>query len=40
MTIPDCNIVENITRKGKKCWLPAFSPFATMFSTKLLPQGH
>ena len=24
--------VENIVGKGKKCWLPAFSPFPTMFS--------
>ena len=25
-------IVENTVGKGKKCWLPAFSPFPTMFS--------
>ena len=24
--------VENIVGKGAKCWLPAFSPFPTMFS--------
>ena len=24
--------VENIVGKGQKCWLPAFSPFPTMFS--------
>ena len=24
--------VENIVGKGKKCWLPAFSPFSTMLS--------
>ena len=24
---------ENILGKGEKCWLPAFSPFPTMFST-------
>ena len=23
---------ENIVGKGEKCWLPAFSPFPTMFS--------
>ena len=27
--------VENIVEKGKKCWLPAFSPFPTMFSIAL-----
>ena len=26
---------ENIVGKGEKCWLPAFSPFPTMFSTLL-----
>ena len=26
------NNIENIVGKGKKCWLPAFSPFPTMFS--------
>ena len=25
--------------KRRKCWLPAFSPFPTMFSKKLLFQG-
>ena len=24
--------VKNIVGKGAKCWLPAFSPFPTMFS--------
>ena len=24
--------VENIVGKRRKCWLPAFSPFPTMFS--------
>ena len=24
--------VENIVEKGEKCWLPAFSPFPTIFS--------
>ena len=24
---------ENIVRKRTKCWLPAFFPFSTMFST-------
>ena len=24
--------VKNIVGKGEKCWLPAFSPFPTMFS--------
>ena len=24
--------MENIVGKGKKCWLPAFSPFPAMFS--------
>ena len=23
--------VENIVEMGKKCWLPALSPFATVF---------
>ena len=27
--------VESIVGKKRKCWLPAFSPFATMFSTSL-----
>ena len=26
------NRVENIMRKRRKCWLPAFSPFPAMFS--------
>ena len=26
--------------KRRKCWLPAFSPFPTMFSKKLSPKGH
>ena len=25
-------------RKKKKCWLPAFSPFPTMFSKGLIPR--
>ena len=25
--------VENTVGKRRKCWLPAFSPFPTMFST-------
>ena len=25
-------MVEDIVGKGEKCWLPAFSPFPTMFS--------
>ena len=28
--------VENIVGKRRKCWLPAFSPFATMFSKGFL----
>ena len=28
--------VENIVGKGRKCWLPAVSPFPTMFSKGLL----
>ena len=28
--------VENIVEKKRKCWLPAFSPFSTMFSKGLL----
>ena len=27
-----CYRVENIVEKRRKCWLPAFSPFPTMFS--------
>ena len=26
--------------KRRKCWLPAFSPFPTMFSKSLLVQGR
>ena len=26
--------------KWRKCWLPAFSPFPTMFSNRLVIQGH
>ena len=26
---------ENIVGKGEKCWLPAISPFSTMFSKGL-----
>ena len=25
-------MIKNIVGKGEKCWLPAFSPFPTMFS--------
>ena len=25
-------------RKGRKCWLPAFSPFPIMFSESFLPK--
>ena len=25
--------------KGRKCWLPAFSPFPTMFSKGIFSQG-
>ena len=32
MMISLYNRVENIVGKGEKCWLPAFSPFPTMFS--------
>ena len=28
--------VENIVEKGKKCWLPAFSPFPAMISKGFL----
>ena len=27
-------------RKRRKCWLPAFSPFPTMFSEVFLIRGH
>ena len=26
--------------KRRECWLPAFSPFSTMFSKGFLFQGH
>ena len=26
------SVVENIAEERRKCWLPAFSPFPTMFS--------
>ena len=29
---PDFRRVENMVGKKRKCWLPAFSPFPTMFS--------
>ena len=29
---PDFRREENIVGKREKCWLPAFSPFPTMFS--------
>ena len=34
--------IENIVGKGenRKCWLPAFSPFPTMFFKKLFLQGR
>ena len=32
MTIFLFHIAENTVRKSKKCWLPAFSPFSTVFS--------
>ena len=28
--------IENIVGKGKKCWLPAFSPIPTTFSKDFL----
>ena len=28
--------VENIVEKTRKCWIPAFSPFPTMFSKGFL----
>ena len=31
---------ENIMVKRRKWWLPAFSPFPTMFSERLPPQGR
>ena len=33
MMISICDSVEDIVAKGKKCWLPAFSPFPLMFSS-------
>ena len=33
---PGFGRVENIVGKKRKCWLPAFSPFPTMFSKGLL----
>ena len=30
--------MENIVGNGEKCWLPAFSPFPTIFSISLLPR--
>ena len=32
--------VENIVEKGEKNWLPAFSPFPTMFSIGHLSYGR
>ena len=36
--------VENIVGKGEKCWLPAFSPFLTVFSkvffSKVIKSRH
>ena len=32
--------VEKHYGKRRKCWLPAFFPFPTMFSKGFLPQGH
>ena len=32
MIIPAFNRAENIWGKGRKCWLPALSPFPSMFS--------
>ena len=32
MMISDFDRVENFAGKGRKCWLPAFSPFPAMFS--------
>ena len=31
--------VENIVGKRRKCWLPAFSPFLTMFSDTFFSAG-
>ena len=31
--------VENIVGKRRKCWLPAFSPFPTIFSKDFLPRS-
>ena len=30
--------LENIVVKGEKCWLPAFSPFPTMFLKGFFPR--
>ena len=35
-----CYRVENIVGKRRKCWLPAFSPFPTMFSKGFFPRGR
>ena len=32
--------VENIEGKRRKCWLPLFSPFPTMFSKGLFHGGR
>ena len=41
MTISLFDGVEKMLGKGRKCRLPAFSPFPTMFSKGLSPsQGH
>ena len=40
MMISRSNRVENIVGKRRKCWLPAFSPFPTMFSKILLFQSR
>ena len=31
---------EKNCKKRRKCWLPAFSPFPTMFSKGFFLQGH
>ena len=33
------NRVENFVRKRRNCWLPAFSPFPTMFSRGVFLRG-
>ena len=35
----DLGSVENNVEKRRKCWLPAFSPFPTMFSKVFFPGG-